>query len=449
MIAPLFVAVLVLAPAARARGGEDGRTALAPWSWTKTSEHVVIARALRESRGVDEAAGTKLVERIVDAGPSALDAGIDILARRRVPEVGPDDRPQILSEPQRELLLTALSQQPVARVRAALESRLAANGKDAGTRLAAIQVLGVIGSAADLDRMIDLAPHGAGEEKAFGEDARNAERSACASILRRDRRAWSTLAKLFHRVEPGAVRPLLEALTSMKDPRALAVLQAAASTGPELRVLAVALVAGCGRSLDAPLNEQFAGWMVSELSSAQPEYARSLVRAIGVLDDGSCVPTLIDRLEDENSGVREAALIALRRVSGLGLPADASTWRAWHTEEVRWHTECRPTLLLDLASHDPQRIVAALRSYSDRRTKTAELAGDVVRVLSDSRPELRRLACDVLQALGSSSACDALAELLQDPDASVAQAAWTALRAITGLDLPRDPQRAREMLPPT
>ena len=67
-------------------------------------------------------------------------------------------------------------------------------------------------------------------------------------------------------------------------------------------------------------------------------------------------------------------------------------------------------------------------------------------MLADPRPEIRRLACGVLQTLGAASSSGALAAALQDPDPSVSNAAWNALKAITGLDLPRDPKRVREIL---
>jgi hypothetical protein len=99
-----------------------------------------------------------------------------------------------------------------------------------------------------------------------------------------------------------------------------------------------------------------------------------------------------------------------------------------------------------LVSADPELVVAALRAYGEHRTRRGELAEEVARVLTNAHPELRRLACAILQALGSSSASSALTAALDDPDASVGDAAWKALKAITGLELPRNSQRVRELL---
>jgi HEAT repeat protein len=449
-LALLLGASLLLAPRISARGVEDTQAILPRWSWATTPEHLEIARALRESRRTDSAPAPRLVDRIVRAGSGSLEAQVDILARRRVPEAGPDDPPQLLSDPQRELVLTALAQMPETAVRAALRARLDRDPADVGARLAAIHALGVIGNAADLGRLVELAPRAPGkergEEKWLLPDAREAMRSACAGILRRDPTAWTALVDLLRQTDPDAGRPLLEALSSTKDPRALEVLYAAARAHRELRPQVAALVPVCGSSMNAALDRDVAGWMLSELPSARPEYARMLLQGIGVLDDGTCVAALIEHLEDVDAGVRDSALWALRRVSGLGFSADLPAWNAWNRDEVAWHARERPRLREDLASGDRQRIAIALRAYGEHRTKRAELADDVVKILSNPRPELRRMACEVLQTLGAPSASGALAESLQDPDRDVAEAAWQALKSLTGLDLPRDPMRVRQML---
>ncbi len=442
----LLGAILLLAPRAFARGVEDTDAILPRWSWATTPEHLGIARALRESRRADSAPAPKLVDRIVGAGPGALEAQVDILARRRVPEAGPDDPPQVLSDPQRELVLAALARMPGIAVRAAIRTRLDSAPADVGTRLAAIHVIGTIGDAGDLVHLVELAPRGNGGEKALTQDAREAVRAACGAILRRDARAWPALADVLRRTDADAGRPLLEAVGSSRDPRALEVLYAVTLVQRDLRPQIAALASACGASTDAALNREFAAWLVSELPSARPEYARSLLQAVGVLDDGTCVPEMIARLSDKDDGVRDSALWALRRVSGLAFPAEATPWLVWNRSEITWQTSLRPSLRADLASRDSKRIIAALRAYGEHRTKRAELARDVVKVLADSRPELRRLACEVLQALGVASASGALAGALQDSNPSVSEAAWKALKAITGLDLPRDPKRVREML---
>jgi HEAT repeat protein len=414
---PVRAAASLLLCSVPAAAGEEPEARAPGWTWEATPAHLEVARALRESRRASAGTSARLVARIAAAGPGALEAQLDVLARRRVPETGPDDAPQVLSDPQRELLLAAIARMPSAAVRAAVAARLEAAPDDADTRLAAIHVLGAVGAAKDLARLPALAPRKHVEERVrpLTREAREAVRAACAAILGR-------------------------------DARALEVLQGAVHAHPPLAPQAVALAVKCGRSTDPALDREFAAWMTGELRGARPEYARSLLQAIGVLDDGANVPALIERLEDADGGVRESAVWALRRVSGLGFAEDPQPWRVWYADEAAWHERARPRLREDLGSHDVERVVAALRAYSDRRTRRAELAEEVAVVLGCAQPELRRLACSVLQQLGVPSACGALAGLLEDAEDTVSEAAWQALRALSGLDLPRDAERVRDLL---
>jgi len=445
-LAALLAGPLLLAPRPLAPDVPLDEAAHRGWIWPTTPEHLAIAAVLRESRQAEASATGRLAQRIADSGKGAAEAGIDILFRGRVPEVGQGDRPQVLSEPQRSLLLDALARLPEADVRAGLATRLGSDPPDAGSRVAAVDLLGAIGNAGDLARIVDLAPRGPGDEKVLLREARRAVRSSFTAILRRDPGAWPALAQIVGRIDADAGRPALEAVGSGRDPRALEVLYRAARSLPALRIQATTLVAVCGRSARASVDREFAAWMASELPLARTEYARALLQGLGVLDDGSHVAAMIERLEDLHAGVRDAAWTALKRESGLGFPADVQPWLAWHREEVAWHANRRPRLGDDLVSNDALRIVAALRAYSGHRTRRAELARDVARVLVHARPDLRLLACQVLGSLGDPCATADLAKSLLDPDPAVSEAAWMALKSITGLELPRDALQVRELL---
>jgi HEAT repeats len=446
LVLALLLGLALPLGAATSPGVEEPRAGLERWSSPVTPEHLAIAAVLRESRTSPATPAKDFVDRIAVAGPGLTEAAVDILARRRVPETRPEDEPQILSEPQRDLLLGALERQAAREVRASLESRLASAPDDAGVQLAAIHGIGAIGEAADLARLVELAPRRPGKERALTSDSRAGVRAACTSILRRDARAYSALADLIVRTDPQAGTALLAAFGGTRDPLALRVLLRAAQSQPELGGQAAALASQCGGSTEAALDREFSAWALSKLPSARPELARSLLQAMGALDDGSCVPAMIERLEDEDSGVRDSALWALRRLSGLGLPAEVGPWLTWYQDEVAWHGHERRGYRKDLSSRDPARVVEALRAYSERRTKRAELSVEVAKILAHDRPELRLLACDVLQRLGSTSSCRALATAMTDPDRKVAEAAWRALQAIAGRDLPRDPDRVRTVM---
>jgi len=391
--------------------------------------------------------GPQLQQRIVESGRDAVAAQLDILLRNRVPETSPKDGPQVLSDVQRELLLSALGQMPANAVCQELEARLAKTPDERAAKLGAMRALGVVGDANALAQLIALAPRkSATPDEVLPLPSREALCSATTTLLRRLPAAWPALAAALRTTDASAARPLLDALGSTRDPRALAILLEVARTNAKLKWQAAGLVPRCGSSLNAELDRQFLEWVRNELQSAEPPYARTLLACVGALDDGAWVPTLIERLEDENSGIREEALCGLRRISGLAYAMDPSPWRAWYETESRWHAQQRPKLLAQFASAETPKVLGAVREYSQHRTRRGELADELVRVLEHAKPEVRTLVISVLEQLGSPAACPALTGMLRDSDKRVVEAAWRALRAISGIELPHDPDQLRELL---
>ncbi len=415
------------------------------WTWPVTREHLRIAAVLRESRRGGPAAGPALLQRLVDAGRDALPAELDILLRGRVPEVVKDDAAQILSDPQRGLLLSALARNPDDALRAALEQRLAATPDEPSARLGALYVLGLVGDGRDLARLATLAPRKPGrDDGALTAEAREAVCTSAALILGRDAGAWRRFLPALREADASAAKVLLESLGRAPGRHAMELLYEAAQISQPLATRAVAIARQCTPCFDTALEQEFVAWMVGELRAATPEYARMLLMSIGALDDGSNLGVLIDRLHDEDSGVREEAYAALKLVTHLAFPPSAEAWESWHAQEEAWHTRERPRLREQLDAPDSARVLAALREYSGHRTRRRELAREIAPLLLHHRTELRILACDVLRQIDSTAVCAELAELLSDSDANVSSAAWQALRAITRQALAGDAESVRE-----
>jgi hypothetical protein len=448
----LAAALLCAPPASVARAGEpDEAPAQATAQATALGfalapEHLSIAAALRAARSPDAPSADQLAARIAGCGPGALGAQLDLLVARRVPQCGPDDQPQILSVPQRVILLDGLARMGSARARAELETRLAAAPRDPALALAAVDVLGAVGSVDDLRRLAELAPRRGAEERALTREARSSLRAAGASILRRSDAAWRAWATGVCSVDPAAGRELLDAVGEVRDPRALGVLHQVARCRPELEDHAIALAAGCAPSTDAALRADFAAWALNALAGARRERARLLLRALGAHDDGEAVPALIGTLTHEDRALRQAARDALHAMTGLGLPADASAWGAWYELELRWNENERARCRELLASRQRETVAGVLREYAARRVHRSRLAGDVEPLLGAADPTVRRLACMTLRELRAPGSCQALAGALADPDPAVARTAWEALCAISGLELPQDAERVRDLL---
>src|SRR5258706_809533 len=416
-LALVLAAGLCALPCARAQDPADDPAPpkLAPWTWPSTPSHLRIGAALREARHAGPGAGPELLERISASGRDAIAAQLDILLRARVPETSPKDGPQLLSEAQRELLLSALAKMPQAGVRKELDARLAQTPDDSTARIGAIYALGVVGEAQDLAQLVALAPRKAeSEELALPSAAREALRNSVTTLLRRQPQAWPALSSALREVDLNAAKTLLDALGRVRDPRGLRILLEAARANPKLAWKAASLAPACGSSLQPETDREFLEWVRGELQNAQPGYARTLLTDVGALDDGDWVPTLTDHLGDPGSGVREEALAALRRISGLGYPGDPTLWRNWYGVETRWHAERRPKLVPQLSSNEIPVVLAAVREYSEHRTHRTELTGELLKVLDNGKPEVRRLVISVLERLGSCAACPALLGLLTD-----------------------------------
>ncbi|MBK7642305.1 MAG: HEAT repeat domain-containing protein [Planctomycetes bacterium] len=446
--AAAFAAVLFAAPLLRAQDADDAAPPrLAPWSWETTPSHLRIATALRDVRRASAADGPLLLKRIVESGRDAIPAQLDILLRGRVPETSPKDGPQVLSEAQRGLLLSALAQMPSKAVRKALEARLAATPDDRAAHLGAIYALGTIGTVADMQQLVELAPRKLNDEKhSLPFASRAALRTAIAQLLQRERGAWTALSDTLRKVDLPSCEVLLDSVASTRDPRALGVLFDTARSNGRLAWKAASLVPACGSSLNAETDRAYLEWVRSELPTAEPSYARTLLMGVGLLDDGEWAPTLIEKLEDPDSGIREESLSALRRISGLQLPADPAPWRGWYQSEEHWNKVERPHLRDEFACAETPRVLSALRAYAEHRTHRSELASEVVGLLEHGKPEVRGMAINVLERLGSPAACGALLGMLSDSDGAVGEAAWHALNTISGLELPRDQDRLREIL---
>ena len=161
----------------------------------------------------------------------------------------------------------------------------------------------------------------------------------------------------------------------------------------------------------------------------------------------AAIPAWIELLESDSRGTRERARHSLEELTGLALGATRARWLAWYESECTWYDEEAPVLLAQLGSADDAQVLTAVRTLSLRRLHRDELAEALAELLDHVTPAVRLCACSALESLGSPLALPALATALADDDAAVARGAWSALRRLTGLDLPQDEALWRERIP--
>lgn len=403
-----------------------------------------VAGLLRSARSGD-VLPEKLPAALCALGPAALPALCDILAQERIPRVHAEDAAQLLSEPQRRILLSALAQFPPAVLRAELDQRLATKPapEELQLRILALRVLGLIGTHADLPALAGLAPRKQGEvPDAGGEPLR----AAYAAILRREPAQVARLVQLLPQIDLSAAKQLLFAVGDLGDRRGMALLDTCARFYPPLAQQALALVPRLGPSDDPELDHGLAAWLAANLDLDRPEWNRASLCAIGLLDDGTQVPVLLESLRSQQRAMHQAALAALQHISAQSLGDSVEPWREWYARESAWMQHGRQIAEHSLHSKDPAVIVEALDAYAGHRLFRDDLATDILPLLEHALPNVRVMACESLARIGSKRALQALVSHISDERPAVADAAWRAACALSGQVLPRSASDARELL---
>jgi HEAT repeat protein len=445
----LLVALLAASGPAFARGaGGDSPSgesdARLEWVGPLSDLHRQVAGTLRALRK-SGARPSELLLQLLDPGLGVVAPLVDILVQERVPRARPDDAAQLLSVPQRELLLSALTKFPAERVRAEFERRLPAPPAEPEPRLriAELRLLSAIGRRSDLPNLSAHAPREKGE---IGPTAAAALREAFAAILRREPEAFTDGMQVLRSCDAGAAKQFLFALADLGDKRALPLLDQCARSIPELAQQAVVLLPRIGPSGEPEFDQALCAWLVERLDPRRLEWTRASLRAIGVLDDGIQVPALLEQLDVPQEGLREAALGALQQVSGLRLGPSKGAWREWYERECLWQSSGRQEALTALESGQDALVAQALGAFGEHTLYKQQRAEDVLGVLQHGSPAMRLLACNTLARIGSARALAPLVDLFADADGQLAEAAWRAACTLAGRTLPRLPQDARESL---
>jgi HEAT repeat protein len=442
------VALLALASFAFAQAQDEveERPRFERWVGPLSEGEQAAAEILRESRRAqDDETRAKLGQRLWAVGKTDVNALLEILVRARVPETTETDSMQILSEPQREMVLAALAALPPERIRPLIKTRLEETNTDA-VRLAAVHLLGAIGAPSDVAECCKLTPRdGEGRPTDVGHDALC---TAITSILQRDGDAWKVIPDVLRSQRPEVQSALLTAVADAGGVRAFEVLFNAARGSRQLEEQAVSQLRSVCEDVGAEDRRECSSWLASQLRHGRAEYVRTMLQTIGVLDDGTHVPQLLEYLVDENPNTREAAGWALRKITGASYPTDSVLWKTWYAQEQRWMLRERPKLCDSLSSSDRSKVAAALKQYSERRTFRDDLALDLLPLLKRPEQDVVVRTCEVLARLDSPLAVESMLPLIDSVNPRILAAARTSLESITGRTLPASSEDAYAALYP-
>lgn len=161
--------------------------------------------------------------------------------------------------------------------------------------------------------------------------------------------------------------------------------------------------------------------------SDDPRRVREALLLLGRFEDAESVPRLIDRLEDEDQGIRSAAHWSLKHLSGLALREDPLRWRMWHKTEADWWKVHAPEVLGWLRSFDVLDRKRAVAIISQRRLRKHTLALELLPLLSDSDESVIKQTLRALSILDARSAAPKVQELLEHHSQEVRESAEATL----------------------
>jgi HEAT repeat protein len=175
-----------------------------------------------------------------------------------------------------------------------------------------------------------------------------------------------------------------------------------------------------------------------QLSQDSPNVKVAVCCTLGKLKYLPAVPDLINLLSDKNRDIVQAALWALKNISGVQFEASVERWKTWYDTEMSISSE-RLKTLLDQARLGPKELIPiVIEEMGQLHLLRNKLVGELREFLNSLDPKVKAAACNVLAQTGDERAPLLLLPLLSDASDIVKYSAWRGLRYCTGKDLPLD-----------
>lgn len=209
-----------------------------------------------------------------------------------------------------------------------------------------------------------------------------------------------------------AARPLVAEQLGRTDP--LIVERA-------LRALAMLGVRGADQRLQ----------VTTLLGHAEANVRVQAINCLATIDDLRLCPLLIERLKDPAPPVAEAALGALRRISGRGeLGSDPALWSEWHQPQQQASDERFEAVAARLRNPDFKEVTAAIQSLALVQGESARAVELIEPFARDEDPKIAFIA---RQALARMAPGDFQPPTEQDKSTALAPVAAPVPLAVGGL----------------
>ena len=375
-------------------------------------------------------------EQVTLAVVEDVTVAVNMLVAREVPPVEDEDTAQVLSEVQLEMLLVGLESADSGVLRQIAIDLEATARSLAQSPTTALWILGVSGSGSDGAQSLEWANRAVQEER-HDRTMRPALRRCLTRIVERDPTSFGWLGTAFQSADRETLLGALPAMGDARNPLAISPLIEVIQTREDVADVAVSEILRVGRSLDINVNQEACNVLRPFLNAQRPTMQQVTARAMAVLGDTAMIPMLIQFLEDDERGLREAALWSLQTLAGRSAGADAAGWATWYGRELEWRDQRITTLAIGLRSTDPSKQADSILSIAHRELFVDGWA----QTLMDARPstpQVRILICRTLGELGAVTSIPFLLERSTEGSPELHETCRVALEQILGEPLPLD-----------
>ena len=402
--------------------------------------HAAVRSVLQRTEGATSCKDDVLVRRLTALGPGAAPTLFRLVTGEAIEELlGESEAQAWLCPPENvgALALESLANLPEEPVRACLRAH-ASERPDRSVRVAALNVLGRQASSGGLALFFELLAESGDELEMRA--VRAPASAALASILRADAQAARALEGRLLAAPVPEQRLACEALAASGRAESCALLTKLIGRDAELDLAVLEALAQLTERYPWRTKEETLALLRATLEHGDARVRAAGARALGRVRDAKAAPTLIARLGDADPEVVGAAQWALRESTGQTRPAAREQWDAWLEAERTWWRDEGKTHVANLAAGDTTRLSQTLRDALKHPLARQPVVDALLATIADLGPDAKVMACATLAELRALDAVPGLVELLFENDARVHAAAWNALRALTGEDLPAEPR---------
>lgn len=369
---------------------------------------------------------------LVGLGPDVIPALFQILVQGEIPPIRAE-RAKRLTATAELAVVAALEALPRRPLRSLLDE-VAAQPREQAARQQGLRLLARFGTAEDLRRATKLARHDEGSPPVL----RAAYGAAIEQILLRDPQGLRDPALDFVHLSPALHRATAGAIGSLGTRSAFEHLAGHVDLRGTATPILLLELRRLAAKLPVPPDPSDLTGIRGALFSSDPTIVNLAAGVLRELRDAASMPDLIATLPSPDPNAQRAVRAALATIANVDLGTDADRWYAWYSAQLGWLENTGDALARAIADGPVQDALAAITTASSRYALSGAAVELLLPGLLRSEPILVERTSTALGNLRSWRAVPDLLDTLELAPGAGSDAACTALKRITSLDLPAD-----------